>query len=81
MFGMEGHLSRAIGTDERWLMWDCNDPLRVDFKSKENMTKYETVSTTLGVGPELDDPWSYLRRAFPTSLVQIAEETHQQLAR
>jgi hypothetical protein len=56
------------------MLTDPHDHTRVDFKTDVNMTGYDTVAHTLGVGDELygDDVWAALAEHYPASLVDQA---------
>jgi glycosyltransferase involved in cell wall biosynthesis len=75
--GLDGSLIRRLGKPT-FVFRDPVAHARVDFKSRTNITPYRGLAKHLADGPPVD-PWAALTASYPTDLVTLARDTHDQL--
>lgn len=78
--GIDGSLIAVMRVRPTWVFHDPHPLCRVDFKSEMNLTPYPGLAANLGVGAEVDDPWSALAEQYPADLVELARATHMEMA-
>lgn len=76
--GIDGSLVCGLGLRPNIVFHDPHPLARVDFKSAVNLTPYGALAH-LGRG-RVEDPWPALAEIYPAELVELARETHENLA-
>lgn len=80
MRGIDGALVRGMGHDINWIFQE-HAPAGwcVDFKTHTNITPYNAIASSLGMGPE-GDAYTMLAEHYPAHLVDLARETAERMA-
>jgi len=71
MRGIDGALVRGLTSRPTFLFQDAPDEWCVDFKSAQNVTAYQGLASSIGVGEE-QDAWEMLAEFYPPHLIEMA---------
>jgi hypothetical protein len=81
MSGIDHSLAMGVrAKPSGWYFHDPHDLCRVGWKSGVDLTLYDGLARNLGYGQEESDPFAVLATKYPADLIELARETHKELA-